>query len=193
MDRSKLRRQIAWEAARLMYDRRESEYFRAKMKAVQKQKRSLPDAWAEIESAATELGTAINCMQLLTRQGVVWLPTKLRADVYKAQRSIELAIQPRATWQDREYHLWSVADSELERVQRNIGARCCKPTQLRREVQELTRVPGAQTIFRFQSVSVQSLSGEFGPGERFEQLIFLVPMRTRVSVRPSKPSATRKR
>ena len=33
MDRSKLRRQIAWEAARLMYDRRESEYFRAKMKA----------------------------------------------------------------------------------------------------------------------------------------------------------------
>ncbi len=33
MDRSKLRRQIAWEAARLMYDRRESEYYRAKMKA----------------------------------------------------------------------------------------------------------------------------------------------------------------
>ena len=30
---SKLRRQIAWEAARLMYDRRESEYYRAKMKA----------------------------------------------------------------------------------------------------------------------------------------------------------------
>jgi hypothetical protein len=33
MDRSKLRRRIAWEAARLMYDRRESEYYRAKMKA----------------------------------------------------------------------------------------------------------------------------------------------------------------
>jgi hypothetical protein len=33
MIRSKLRRQIAWEAARLMYDRQESEYFRAKMKA----------------------------------------------------------------------------------------------------------------------------------------------------------------
>jgi predicted HD phosphohydrolase len=33
MDRSKLRRQIAWEAARLMYDRREAEYFRAKIKA----------------------------------------------------------------------------------------------------------------------------------------------------------------
>jgi predicted HD phosphohydrolase/predicted nucleotidyltransferase len=30
---SKLRRQIAWEAARLMYQRRESEYYRAKMKA----------------------------------------------------------------------------------------------------------------------------------------------------------------
>jgi hypothetical protein len=33
MNRSKLRRQIAWEAARLMYDRRESEYYRAKQKA----------------------------------------------------------------------------------------------------------------------------------------------------------------
>jgi predicted HD phosphohydrolase len=33
MNRSKLRRQIAWEAARLMYPRRESEYYRAKMKA----------------------------------------------------------------------------------------------------------------------------------------------------------------
>ena len=33
MERSKLRRHIAWEAARLMYDRRESEYYRAKMKA----------------------------------------------------------------------------------------------------------------------------------------------------------------
>src|SRR5688572_2002047 len=33
MNASKLRRQIAWEAARLMYERRESEYYRAKMKA----------------------------------------------------------------------------------------------------------------------------------------------------------------
>jgi predicted HD phosphohydrolase len=36
MNRSKLRRQIAWEAARLMYDRQESEYYRAKMKAARK-------------------------------------------------------------------------------------------------------------------------------------------------------------
>ncbi|QEG22152.1 HD domain-containing protein [Mariniblastus fucicola] len=33
MANSKLRRQIAWQAARLMYDRQESEYYRAKMKA----------------------------------------------------------------------------------------------------------------------------------------------------------------
>ncbi len=33
MNRSKLRRQIAWEAARLMYSRQESEYYTAKMKA----------------------------------------------------------------------------------------------------------------------------------------------------------------
>jgi predicted nucleotidyltransferase len=33
MSRSKLRRQIAWEAARLMYLRQESEYYRAKLKA----------------------------------------------------------------------------------------------------------------------------------------------------------------
>jgi len=33
MHPSKLRRQIAWEAARLMYQRQESEYYRAKMKA----------------------------------------------------------------------------------------------------------------------------------------------------------------
>ena len=33
MNLSKLRRQIAWEAARLMYSRQESEYYRAKQKA----------------------------------------------------------------------------------------------------------------------------------------------------------------
>ena len=33
MSNSKLRRKIAWQAARLMYDRQESEYYRAKMKA----------------------------------------------------------------------------------------------------------------------------------------------------------------
>ncbi len=33
MNRSKLRRQIAWEAARLMYSRQDSEYYTAKMKA----------------------------------------------------------------------------------------------------------------------------------------------------------------
>ncbi len=36
MNQSKLRRQIAWEAARLMYERVESEYFRAKLKASRK-------------------------------------------------------------------------------------------------------------------------------------------------------------
>src|SRR5688500_14172971 len=36
MNLSKLRRQIAWEAARLMYQRQESEYYRAKMKAARK-------------------------------------------------------------------------------------------------------------------------------------------------------------
>lgn len=36
MENSKLRRQIAYEAARLMYDRQESEYYRAKMKAARK-------------------------------------------------------------------------------------------------------------------------------------------------------------
>ena len=35
MNRSKLRRQIAWEAARLMYSREESEYYTAKKKAAQ--------------------------------------------------------------------------------------------------------------------------------------------------------------
>src|SRR5947209_19800685 len=33
MQQSKLRRQIAWEAARLMYSREEAEYYRAKQKA----------------------------------------------------------------------------------------------------------------------------------------------------------------
>lgn len=36
MNPSKLRRQIAWEAARLMYERRESEYMRAKIKAARR-------------------------------------------------------------------------------------------------------------------------------------------------------------
>ena len=36
MTRSKLRRQIAWDAARLMYTRQESEYFRAKEKAARR-------------------------------------------------------------------------------------------------------------------------------------------------------------
>jgi predicted HD phosphohydrolase len=43
MKRSKLRRQIAWEAARLMYDRQESEYYRAKMKAA----RSVCQGWVK--------------------------------------------------------------------------------------------------------------------------------------------------
>jgi len=36
MEPSKLRRQIAWEAARLMYQRQESEYYRAKLKAARR-------------------------------------------------------------------------------------------------------------------------------------------------------------
>lgn len=36
MSSNKLRRQLAWEAARLMYSREESEYFRAKMKAARR-------------------------------------------------------------------------------------------------------------------------------------------------------------
>lgn len=36
MNRSKLRRQITWEAARLMYQRQESEYYSAKMKAARR-------------------------------------------------------------------------------------------------------------------------------------------------------------
>jgi hypothetical protein len=43
MNNSKLRRQIAWEAARLMYDRQESEYYRAKLKA----SRTLCQGWAK--------------------------------------------------------------------------------------------------------------------------------------------------
>ncbi len=41
MKNSKLRRQIAWQAARLMYDREEKEYYRAKMKAA----RSIHKGW----------------------------------------------------------------------------------------------------------------------------------------------------
>jgi predicted nucleotidyltransferase len=43
MQRSKLRQQIAWEAARLMYQRQESEYYRAKMKAAHR----LCQGWAK--------------------------------------------------------------------------------------------------------------------------------------------------
>lgn len=43
MQNSKLRQQIAWEAARLMYQRQESEYYRAKMKAA----RRLCQGWAK--------------------------------------------------------------------------------------------------------------------------------------------------
>ncbi len=43
MESNKLRRQIAWEAARLMYQRQESEYYRAKMKAA----RRLCQGWAK--------------------------------------------------------------------------------------------------------------------------------------------------
>ena len=43
MRSSKLRKQIAWQAARLMYDREETEYYRAKMKAA----RSLSCRWVK--------------------------------------------------------------------------------------------------------------------------------------------------
>ncbi len=36
MSVDKLRRRVAWEAARLMYTREESEYFRAKLKAARR-------------------------------------------------------------------------------------------------------------------------------------------------------------
>jgi predicted nucleotidyltransferase len=36
MSSDKIRRQVAWEAARLMYDREETEYFRAKLKAARR-------------------------------------------------------------------------------------------------------------------------------------------------------------
>ena len=36
MSNEKLRRQLAWEAARLMYTREESEYLRAKLKAARR-------------------------------------------------------------------------------------------------------------------------------------------------------------
>lgn len=36
MPSDRLRRQIAWEAARLMYGRQESEYYRAKLKAARR-------------------------------------------------------------------------------------------------------------------------------------------------------------
>ena len=36
MSHGKLRQQIAWEAARLMYERTESEYYRAKLKAAKR-------------------------------------------------------------------------------------------------------------------------------------------------------------
>ena len=36
MSRDKMRRRVAWEAARLMYTRDESEYYRAKMKAARR-------------------------------------------------------------------------------------------------------------------------------------------------------------
>ncbi|HQU46104.1 MAG: tRNA adenylyltransferase, partial [Planctomycetia bacterium 21-64-5] len=36
MSKGKLRQQIAWEAARLMYERVESEYYRAKLKAARR-------------------------------------------------------------------------------------------------------------------------------------------------------------
>ena len=36
MSSDKLRRQVAWEAARLMYEREETEYFRAKLKAARR-------------------------------------------------------------------------------------------------------------------------------------------------------------
>ncbi|MCA9166267.1 MAG: HD domain-containing protein [Planctomycetales bacterium] len=43
MQNSKLRRQIAWEAARLLYSRQESEYYRAKMKAA----RQIQKGWVK--------------------------------------------------------------------------------------------------------------------------------------------------
>ena len=36
MSSDKIRRRVAWEAARLMYDREETEYFRAKLKAARR-------------------------------------------------------------------------------------------------------------------------------------------------------------
>ncbi|MAT70989.1 MAG: tRNA adenylyltransferase [Planctomycetaceae bacterium] len=60
MEPSKLRRQIAWEAARLMYQRQESEYFRAKTKAAQR----LCRGWTKPKDlpSNTEIRDAVQAM-----------------------------------------------------------------------------------------------------------------------------------
>jgi hypothetical protein len=69
MTHSKLRRQIAWHAARLMYDRQESEYYRAKQKAA----RRLGHGWvkpADLPSNAEirdEIQNLARCFEGSTR------------------------------------------------------------------------------------------------------------------------------
>jgi hypothetical protein len=62
LENTKLRRRIAWEAARMMYQRQESEYYRAKMKAA----RQLCRGWAKPEDLPSN-GEIRDQIQLFAR------------------------------------------------------------------------------------------------------------------------------
>ncbi|HEY4233728.1 MAG TPA: HD domain-containing protein [Lacipirellulaceae bacterium] len=86
MNRSKLRRQITWEAARLMYSRQESEYYRAKMKAA----RTIGQRWvkpADLPSNA-EIRDEIQSLARLYEGDA-------RADNLQAMRLAALALMRR--------------------------------------------------------------------------------------------------
>jgi hypothetical protein len=86
MNRTKLRRQITWEAARLMYSHQESEYYRAKMKAA----RTVGQRWvrpAELPSNA-EIRDEIQSLARLYEGDA-------RADNLQAMRLAALAIMRR--------------------------------------------------------------------------------------------------
>lgn len=162
---------------------------RARMQTVRKKKRPLKETWGDLQGVVKELRTAVGAMQLFDQQGVVWLPRALREDVHNAQRSIELAIRPKASWQDREQHLWIVARTGLERVQRNILVRCCKPVQLHIEVQALNSLPGVKSIFQFRNMRVQPTDGMEPGMEQLKQLMVVLPWQRTIAVRqtPAKP------
>lgn len=121
-ERTRLRRQIAWEAARLMYQRQESEYYRAKLKAARQvcrgwvKPRDLPSN-AEIRHEIQNLARMIEGESRLDRL------REMRLEALRLMRRLE-KFRPRLIGSVLTGHIRAGSDIDLHLFSDSLEAVC---------------------------------------------------------------------